>query len=180
MSIKDITIVITSFRSDEKIKVCLNSINADCKVIIVENSNNIEFKKSIEEEFTNVECILTGENLGYGKANNIGLKKVKTKYALILNPDTKLYSATLENFINTLQAIPDFAILGPHVQEKEVNKIDTKNLNPVLVKNVKGFAMLLNLAEFEKVGFFDENFFIYFEEIDLCTRLIKNKKKKFI
>ena len=177
MSIKDITIVITSFRSDTKIKVCLNSINADCKVIIVENSNNIEFKKSIEEEFANVECILTGGNLGYGKANNIGLKKVKTKYALILNPDTKLYSATLENFINTLQVIPDFAIIGPYVQEKEINKIDTKDLNPVSVKNVKGFAMLLNLAEFEKVGFFDENFFIYFEEIDLCTRLLKHKKK---
>ena len=49
MSIQDITIVITSFRSDEKIKVCLKSIKADCKVIIVENSNNMDFKKNVEE-----------------------------------------------------------------------------------------------------------------------------------
>ena len=49
MSIQDITIVITSFKSDEKIKDCLNSINSKCKVLLIENSNNIEFKKSIEK-----------------------------------------------------------------------------------------------------------------------------------
>ena len=90
MSIKDITIVITSFKSENKIRNCLNSINKQCSVINVENSNDQEYKQKIEEEFKNVECILTGENFGYGKANNIGLKKVKTKYALILNPDTEL------------------------------------------------------------------------------------------
>ena len=98
MSIQDITIVITSFKSDEKIKDCLNSINSKCKVLLIENSNNIEFKKSIEKEFTKVECILTGENLGYWKANNIGLKKVTSKYALILNPDTFLETSTLDEF----------------------------------------------------------------------------------
>ena len=46
----------------------------------------------LNKNLTNVECILTGKNFGYGKANNIGLKKVKTKYALILNPDTTLHT----------------------------------------------------------------------------------------
>ena len=76
MSIQDITIVITSFKSDEKINDCLNSINRECKVLLIENSNDTEFKRRIEKKFTNVECILTGENLGYGAANNIGLKVV--------------------------------------------------------------------------------------------------------
>ena len=39
--------------------------------------------------------------------------------------------------------------------------------------------MFLNLEQFKNIGFFDENFFIYFEEIDLCKRLIKNNKKYF-
>ena len=68
MSIQDITIVITSFKSDEKIKDCLNSIDNKCKVLLIENSNDIEFKKKIEKDFANVECILTGENIGYGRA----------------------------------------------------------------------------------------------------------------
>ena len=182
MSIQDITIVITSFKSDAIIKNCLKSINRQCQIIVVENSNDLQFKKNIEIEFSNVECILTGENLGYGKANNIGLKKVKTKYALILNPDASLYRSTLENFLKTAKLIPDFAIIGPHIQEKknENNKNNFKKSLPISVNNVKGFAMFLNLSEFKDVGFFDENFFIYFEEIDLCRRLIKHNKKIYL
>ena len=182
MSIKDITIVITSFKSDERIENCLNSIDKSCKVIVVENSSDAEIKKKIEYKFNNVECILTGENFGYGKANNIGLKKTNTKYALILNPDTSLFPLTLENFFTVIKKIPDFAIIGPFIQENksEKNKIKIENLDPKLVKNVKGFAMFLNIPEFKDVGFFDEEFFIYFEEIDLCKRLIDNKKKIYL
>ena len=182
MSIKDITIVITSFKSGEIINNCLNSIDRQYKVILVENSNDLEFKKKIEEKFNNVECILTGENFGYGKANNIGLKKVKTKYALILNPDASLCSSTLENFFKTVKLIPDFAIIGPRIQEKKNgnNKMDLKNSSPMAVNNVKGFAMFLNLSEFKDIGFFDESFFIYFEEIDLCKRLVERRKKIYL
>ncbi len=180
MSFQDITIIITSFKSDEKIKNCLNSIKEQCRVIVVENSDNVDFKKRIESEYSNVDCILTGENLGYGKANNIGLKKTKTKYAFILNPDTILHSSTLENLLSVIKKIPDFAIIGPFVQEKKDEVYKNKNSNPLLVKNVKGFAMFLNMSEFNEIGFFDESFFIYFEEIDLCRRLINNNKKIYL
>ena len=182
MSIKDVTIVITSFKSNEIIKNCLNSIDRQYQVILVENSNDLEFKKNLEQEFNNVECILTGKNLGYGTANNIGLKKVKTKYALILNPDTTLYTSTLENFFKAINQVPEFAIMGPYAMNKkdEKKKINNENSNPVLVKNVKGFAMFLNMPEFRDVGFFDESFFIYFEEIDLCKRLIDCHKKIYL
>jgi len=128
MSITDITIVITSFKSDKIIRNCLNSIDRQYQIILVENSNDLELKKSVEREFSNVECILTGENFGYGKANNIGLKKVKTKYALILNPDTTLEASTLKNFFETTKQVPEFAVMAPYVQEKknENIKIDKK------------------------------------------------------
>tara|TARA_B100000401_G_scaffold420849_1_gene346636 strand:- start:98 stop:931 length:834 start_codon:yes stop_codon:yes gene_type:complete len=175
MSIKDITIVITSFKSEKKIRNCLNSIDKQCSVINVENSDNKEYKKNIEEEFKNVKCILTGQNLGYGTGNNIGLKEVKTKYALILNPDTELFSETLEDFLTVANEKSDFAIIGPGIVENKKKSINNKNTQEV--KSVKGFAMLLNLPEFRQVGFFDENFFFFLEEIDLCMRLLKQKKK---
>ena len=182
MSIKDITIVITSFKSDEIIRNCLNSIDRQYQVILVENSNNLELKKNIEREFTNVKCILTGENFGYGKANNIGLKKVKTKYALILNPDATLHTSSLENFFEAIKQISEFAIIGPRIQEKKDKneKNDNYNSSPILVKNIKGFAMFLNMSEFQDIGFFDENFFFYFEEIDLCRRLVNSHKKIYL
>ncbi len=182
MSNKDITVVITSFKSSQIIKNCLNSINRDYKVILVENSGDLDFKRKIEQEFTNVECILTGENLGYGKANNIGLKKVTSKYALILNPDAILQSDTIKNFFESTKRVPKFAVIAPFVQEEkdENKKINTDISNPIQVKNVKGFAMFLNISEFQQIGFFDENFFFYFEEIDLCKRLINHQKRIYL
>ena len=183
MSIKDITIVIASFKSEKKIKDCLNSIDKQAKVLVIENSNNLSFKENLEKEFSNVECVLAGANIGYGSANNIGLKKVKTKYALILNPDATLHPSALENFIKATEKIYDFAIMAPYIQEEKDKfdkKNDLKNISPVEVGNVKGFAMFLNISEFREVGFFDENFFFYFEEIDLCKRLINHGKKIYL
>ena len=174
MSIKDITIVITSFKSEKKIRRCLNSIDDECSVINVENSNNSEHKRNIESEYKNVKCILSGSNLGYGKGNNIGLNEVKTKYALILNPDAELFPETLEQFLKVAEEKKDFAIIGPGIVEDKRNLIDG---NTKQVKSVKGFAMFLNLAEFKNIGYFDENFFFFLEEIDLCMRVIKKNKK---
>ena len=177
MSIKDITVIIATFKSREIIKACLNSIDKRVKVILIENSNDIEIKNEIEKEFSNVECLLAGENLGYGKSNNIGLKKVKTKYALILNPDATLYPSTFENFLIEAKKIPEFAIIGPSIGEQINN---SENLTPKESINVKGFAMFLNMIQFKNIGFFDENFFFYFEEIDLCRRLTDRGKKIYI
>jgi GT2 family glycosyltransferase len=182
MSIKDITVVIATFRSEEKIKNCLNSIDKQTKVLVIENSNNLSFKENLEKEFSYVKCILTGANIGYGSANNIGLKKVTTKYALILNPDATLHPSALENFIKATEKIYDFAVMAPYIQE-EKDKFDKnylKNISPVQVDNVKGFAMFLNISEFKEVGFFDENFFFYFEEIDLCKRLVNSGKRIYL
>ena len=180
MSITDITVVITSFKSEEKIIGCLNSIDNQCKVILVENSSDIKTKEKIEKQFKNVDCILSGENLGYGKANNIGLKKVKSKYALILNPDASLNKNTLSNFLKLAEKQPQFSIIAPYKQKYRQKVFDSEKTNLVKVKNVKGFAMFLNLKEFEDIGYFDENFFIYFEEIDLCKRLTNSNKQIYL
>ena len=177
MSIQDISVIITSFKSGEKIKACLNSINRQTKIILIENSDDTKIKNNIEKEFSNVECILTGANLGYGTANNIGLKKVTTKFALVLNPDATLNPSTLTNFLKTTEKIPEFAIMAPY---KQGEKNNLENSAPIETINVKGFAMFLNLSEFKDIGFFDENFFFYFEEIDLCKRLISHGKKIYL
>ena len=178
MTQNEITIVITSYKSNEKIVSCLKSIDKKYGVIVVENSKNDDFKKKIEKQFSNVRCIIAGENLGYAKGNNLGLAKVKTKYALILNPDSILEKDTIDNFFITAHKTKNFAIIGPAIQENSNFKPQMQTFAEV--ENVKGFAMFLNLQEFKEIGFFDKNFFIYLEEIDLCKRLKQNNKKIFL
>ena len=177
MSIEDITIVITSFKSDNKINSCLDSINRKAKVIIVENSGSQKFKDSVEKKYQNVECIISEENLGYAKGNNLGLKRVNTRYALVLNPDTILETNALENFLKTASKLKDFSLIGPHSNEK--NKIN-EGEDLIQVKNLKGFAIFFNMEKFKNNEFFDENYFLYFEEIDLCRKVYSRKGKIYL
>ena len=177
MDYNKITIVINTFKSGDIIENCLDSINPAIKVINIENSNNINFKKKLENKYSNVECFLVGENLGYAKGNNLGLSKVKSEFALILNPDTKLEKNTVDNFLDVTNKITDFAIVGPAKQNEFTSTDDNlEKENIFQVDSLKGFAMFLNLKEFNEIGYFDENFFIYLEEIDLCKR-VKEKRK---
>ena len=105
MESKELTIIIVTFKSETRVMNCLRSISKEISVIVVENSNDEKFKNKIEKNFNNVNCILTGENKGYATANNIGLKHVKTKYALVLNPDTVLNSGAIQNFFNTVKKV---------------------------------------------------------------------------
>ena len=143
----------------------------------MENSNNQNFKNKVENIFTNVKCILAGENKGYPTANNIGLKTVKTKYALVLNPDTILDKHAIKNYFKTKEQVKDFWLIGP-ANNQHVN-FNENDSNLKEVDNLKGFAIFLNLSKFNQ-DYFDENFFLFFEEIDLCRRVKKNKGKIYL
>ena len=177
MESKDLTIIIVTFKSEAKILNCLKSISKDIPVIIVENSNNETFQKDIQNKFNNVECILAGENKGYSVANNIGLSKVKTRYALVLNPDAILDTKAIDNFLITANIINDFWLIGP--ANDQMKKIDFKDSNLKEVNNIKGFAIFFNMSKFNK-DFFDENFFLFFEEIDLCKKVRKKNGKIYL
>ena len=181
MSYQNITVVIASFHSSEKILECLNSIDQNIKVIVIENSNDQNLKKKIVSDYKNVEVILSESNLGYGCANNLGLLKVKTNYALIINPDVILKKNAITNFFITIQKIPNFGIIAPISKNEKYQNFNLKLDNQLKeVENVKGFAMFLNMKSIKEVGFFDTNFFIYFEEIDLCKRLRSKNIKIYI
>ena len=112
MAYDKITIVINTFNSEDIINQCLNSLDSKVRAIIIENSNNESFKKEIEKKYLNVNCYLTGLNLGYAKGNNLGLSKVQTDYALILNPDTTLQKDTLDRLLITAEKYEEFSKLN--------------------------------------------------------------------
>ena len=170
MTFDDITVVIVTFKSEHKIYSCLDSIPDNLKIIIVENSSDKSFKKNVEEYRSNVECFILNENYGYAYANNFGLSKIKSKYGLVLNPDTRLTKNTINKFLNTASNYKNFWLIGPEQNfEKNLSKNDIRE-----TKTIKGYAMFFNIEKFNNI-FFDENFFLYFEEIDLCKSVLSKK-----
>lgn len=184
---QNITIVIVTYKSEEVINKCLSSINKKIPVIVIENSNNKKFKKEIEKKFPNVLCFLMKKNLGFGRANNIGINLAKTEYVFVLNPDTILFKNTIQILLKSAFKIKDFALLAPRIANSNIlnygffNKQIKKKQNSIFeVDYIKGFAMFFNKKKFKRGDFFDENIFLYLEEIDLCKRLNLAGEKIYI
>ena len=178
---KNLTFVIVSFNSIHIIDKCIKSIDSKFKIIVVENSNNYLIKTYLEKKFSNVSVFISRQNLGYGRGNNLGIQKVRTKYAFILNPDATLKKNCLhELYMASLLLKDQFTILAPNMINNygyfSRNKIN-QGSEILEVDYVKGFAILLNLKKIKFKNIFDKNFFLFLEEIDLCKR-IKNIKGK--
>jgi len=191
---QNLSIVIVTLKSEKVIYDCINSINQNVPIIVVEQSNNQKFKDELESKYKNLKCILSKSNLGMGTGNNIGIKETKTNYVLILNPDVILEKNTLEELFLTSSKLSNFTILAP-IEKKFANygMFDKKNISdqvlnlakqeknyPFKVDFVDGFAMLLNKKNFKDEIYFDENFFMYLENNDLCKRVTDNEGSIFV
>ena len=184
----DVTFLIVTFKSGESIHRCIDLIPKKYPILVIENSADNFFKIDLEEKYNNIKCILAGENLGFGKASNIGLNLVKSKYTFLINPDTLLTSNTIEQLIHYSQKINDFALLSPVMKDIEDKNyhINKKKLLPINkleyleVDFIKGFAMFFNMSKFKSIGFFDEKIFLYFEETDLCKRVRNLNQKIYV
>jgi len=184
---QEITVLIVTFFSKKIIEDCLKKIDQKYPIVIVENSKDQNFKFFLENNFKNVKCILAGKNLGYGTANNIGINYIKTKYALILNPDVEIEENTLNELDKKINEKNDFAILLPRLKNPKMDKFFESRKNKdfsvdhnCIGQNIaSGCAMLLNIPLVRKIGFFDEKIFFYKEETDLIKRCNDNNLKVF-
>ena len=192
---KNITVIVLTFHTPENIILdCLSSIDKNIRVLIVENSKTFSHKDKVLSKFNNVDILCTGENLGYGGGNNFAINEIKTDYILILNPDVICAKDFFSNIIDVINVDKDFSIIGCQYSNDKIfmpagffnskeNKEFTTNLRKDKIDNltkvdwVTGCSMLINLKKFENKKIFDENFFLYFEEFDLCKSL-KDKGEK--
>ena len=186
---QNLSVIIVSYKSDYVIENCINSIHSEIEIVVVDNSNNDQLKEKIETKYKNVKYILSKENLGMGAGNNLGIKNVNKDFVLILNPDVTLEKSSIDEMIIASQEIENFGIIAPLSDKSEYPNYTLKKMNdfdpikPFKVKSVDGYAMLLNLKKLKKLNdfyFFDENFFLYLENEDLCLRLEKNDEDIYI
>ena len=208
-----ISIIIVSWNTRELLEKCLNSIIKNplyhlTEIFVVDNNSSDASAEMVKEKFSTVKLITSDKNLGFAKANNLALKKATGEYILILNPDTEIFTDTLQQSIEFMQGNPQCGIMGckmlfdnnklqPSVRRfpnfwpiflmfikapkilkniKAINNYMATDFNyekEQEVDQIMGAYMFTRKEVIDKIGYFDERFFIWFEEVDLCLR---NKK----
>jgi len=180
---KDVTIIFVTYHSEKRILKYLKQFKNIFKVIVVENSQNYDLKKLLKK-YSNTTVLVNKKNTGFGSGANLGLKKIKTKYGLHIDLDTTFKNNSIFNLIKKANSIKDFTIIGPKIKnfdykkEHFIKKKIFKNCNQM--NFIDGCCLFFNMKEIKKTGFFDSNFFLYFEETDLFKRCLKYSKKIFM
>lgn len=201
-----LSVVIVNYNSQKYITRCLDSLksqnlNIPIQVILV-NADNSNFRTSLDGFSKESIIIDTVENKGFGSSVNKGVAKATGDYLLILNPDTVIkegLSKALEYVIKN-NSIAGANLLLPSGGEQKYafgnfhslitimrNKVfgsylNNNNLdgNVFRVDWVSGTAMLVKRKVFDELRGFDESFFMYFEDQDLCFRANEIGIKSYI
>ncbi|WP_299115973.1 glycosyltransferase family 2 protein [uncultured Winogradskyella sp.] len=175
--------------------------NIEAEIIVVDNNSSDESCQMVKQQFPNVILIENKENSGFSKGNNIGVAKAKGKYVCILNPDTVVAEDTFIKILQYAKKKQDIGIIGcqlidgngvflpeskRHVPtariafQKMIGYADNYyNVN--LNKNdigktdvLVGAFMVLKREVYNYVGGFDEDYFMYGEDIDLSYKILKS------
>jgi len=166
------TIILITYKSDVFLFEFIKKIPRNFRVIIIENSNNHKMKKDIEKRYSNIDVYLK-ENNGVGSALNYAVKKIKTKYFLQISPDINFDFNDILIFTDFAKKINDkFAAIGPKFLDlkKKGHKQISENVEYDSIDSIHGSCMFINKECYNKIGGFDENYFLYFEETDYCYR----------
>jgi len=169
------------------------------EIFIVDNGSidgTVEYLKKIKQK--DLFVIFNKDNFGFAKANNQAIKKSKSKYVLLLNSDTLVKKGVLENLVEFAEKHAGAGVIAPRLlnsdgsiqascyhlpglknvfKEYFLNQIGAfskyapESDQPVRVEAVVGAVFLITPAALDRVGFLDERYFMYFEDLDYCKKI---------
>lgn len=188
-------IVILNYNGKDVIKKCLTSAfkldYPNLEVVLVDNNSIDGSLELVKASFSKINFIKNEENLGFGAGNNIGIRFALERMAdfvLLLNNDTEVEKDFLTKLIDVAQIDEKIGILSPVIfdgNSKKVwfsgGKIDwlrmrTSHLQKIQTEDyynsdfITGCSMLVRAEVFKKIGLFDEDFFLYWEDADFSLR----------
>ncbi|MBX3610052.1 MAG: glycosyltransferase family 2 protein [Hydrogenophaga sp.] len=188
-----VTVVLVTFHSAHCLDA-LHALLAHCPHIVVsDNGSSDGTPGQVRSRWPQAQVLEHGRNLGFGAANNRALAQVKTPYAFLLNPDCEVTPDGLRELVRVADDMPDAAIVAPQLcaasGQPEANYRWPGTVwasrgpgadAPACVGFVVGAAMLFRMERFSDLGFFDERFFLYYEDDDLCLRLFQNQRPMIV
>ena len=185
----DLSIIIVSYNSADLICGCLDSIlSAGCaetEIFVVDNASTDGSTSLIKENYPAVHLTENPANRGFAAANNQVLQRCRGRYVLFLNPDTKVMPDTFRNALSFMDANPSIGLAGTKIVNLDGSPQDSVSYRypgqkyakreslPTIgaIACVLGASMIARREILLDVGGFDEDFFLYGEDQDLCLRI---------
>lgn len=185
---EDVTAIVVTHHSAEVVGPCLAALAREgVAALVVDNASHDDSVAIAQRQGARVIPSLLNE--GYGRANNIGAQAAATRFLLICNPDVTVEFGSIKRLLAAAQAFPDAGIWAPLVVEPDGRRfvqprslLSPPHLNqaqtaPVLegvasIPFVSGACFLIERERFLRFGGFDPEIFLYFEDDDLCRRLM--------
>jgi len=203
-----VSIVIVNHNGKDQTEECLRSFFAHTpdgpfEVIVVDNDSKDGSVELLKAKFPQVRVLAQKKNYGFGKANNIGAQASHGEYLLFVNNDTMFQQDIIEPLKIFLDTHQSAGIVAPMLlnsdltyqhsygkfpslmnelrtkRDMEMFKNIPKDRSPRQVDWVSFAAVMIRRSAFEKVKGFDERYFMYFEDADLCFRLQNAGYKSF-
>jgi len=190
---KEITIIIVLY--EERLDLVLKSIEniKNFKIVIIDNAGNEVLKKQVEEKFQIYKYVLNKINTGYSKAINQAIKLCESEYIFVSQADCVIKEHNIKLLLDGHKKYKDCFLVVPtcYNSKSEITfnsgvfpekKIDNKPINisgDICVDIIVTAAYLFKKKDMIDIGLFDENFFIYFLDYELCRR-VRSKNKSII
>jgi N-acetylglucosaminyl-diphospho-decaprenol L-rhamnosyltransferase len=190
-------IVIVSYRSRELLRECLAALREHApghSVTVVDNDSRDGTVELVARDFPDVRLIANDRNAGFSAANNQAIRGGDSTYVLALNPDTRVTAGAVDRLLEVMEERPEIGILGCRL-ELEDGTLDhaAKRSFPTVVGALGHFAgvqtqyrapgvesgpvdavngafMLMRRAVLGQTGLFDEGYWMFMEDLDLCYR----------
>lgn len=197
-----LTVVVLNWNGAEVTPACLRSLFRQTlkpnQIIVVDNASTDGSAEKIEKEFPEVSLLRQSKNLGFAGGVNVGIKHASSDYVMLLNSDAECEPSCLENILKTAEEnkadIVQAVILT--AQGKLIDSIgdkyttwglpfpggrnQTANIVPLSDQKIfsaSGGASMYKKSLFKDIGFFDESFFAYYEDVDISMRAqLQNKQ----
>ena len=194
-----LSIVIVSYNAREDLERCLQSLvraapSVDHEIIVVDNASTDDSAAAVRARWPGVRLIDAGANVGFAKANNIGIRASFGELLLLLNGDTLVPPGAIDRLVAVLDARPAVAVVGPRLVDgngraelsfgrmlSPLNELRQKlrargNVERLTSRErevdwVSGACLLVRRADAEAVGLLDERYFMYTEDVDFCAAI---------